>query len=62
MTSSYLQELGYDFNHDPIEYALGLIDESILSERQLALMCLKFMSHDDIRQMLDDSELSPRFL
>jgi hypothetical protein len=58
---THMQELGYDFENNPIEYTFGLIDESIVTEEQMISMCLKFMSHANIRQMLDDNELSPRF-
>jgi hypothetical protein len=56
-----MQELGYDFENNPTEYAFGLIDENIVTKEQMLLICLIFMSHEDIRQMLDDNELSPRF-
>lgn len=59
--SNPMTELGYDFDKDPRDYALGLTQENIVIERELLTACLMFMSHDDVKQMLDDNELSPRF-
>jgi hypothetical protein len=49
-----------DFENDPRDYAMGVAEE-LGNERYLLIACLKFMSHDDVKQMLDDNELSPRF-
>jgi hypothetical protein len=45
---------------DPRDYALELV-ESGHDPSNLLLCCLKFMSHDEVRDMLDANELSPRF-
>jgi hypothetical protein len=45
----------------PRDYALALVEDGHDPE-YLLLACLKFMSHDDVRGMLDAAELSPRFL
>lgn len=46
----------------PRDYAIELIENGNADARNLLLSCLKFMSADDVRDMLDDNELSPRFL
>jgi hypothetical protein len=50
-----------DFQENPLDYALQLIEEDRCDKEQLLITCLKFMSAQDIRDMLDDNELSPRF-
>jgi hypothetical protein len=49
------------FRNNPRDYALDLAMEGYVSEYTLLLACLKYMSHDDVRDMLDCNELSPRF-
>ena len=49
------------FDRSPRDYALELIDEGV-SALTLLTACLQYMSHDDVRDMLDANELSPRFL
>ena len=46
----------------PRSKALQMVDEGIISAEHLALCCLKYMSHDDVEDMLDANELSERFL
>jgi hypothetical protein len=48
------------FDTDPRCYALELLDNGVLADH-LLLCALKYMSHDDVREMLDMNELSPRF-
>lgn len=48
------------FDQKPRDYALELIDEGV-SALTLLTACLQYMSHDDVREMLDMNELSPRF-
>lgn len=48
------------FQSDPRSYALELVENGTSADH--LLMCaLKYMSHDDCRDMLDCNELSPRF-
>jgi hypothetical protein len=49
------------YKTDPRDYAMGLVDEGRTSTDYLLKACLAFMSHDQVREMLDDNELSPRF-
>lgn len=51
-----------DFQDDPRDYAEQLVEEGYTTEGNLLIACLKFMSYDRIREMLDDNELSPRFI
>ena len=48
------------FRRDPRSYALEMVDAG-LSAQILLEACLAYMSHDDVRDMLDANELSPRF-
>jgi len=49
------------FKDDPREYALNMVNDGGISPDHMLLCCLKYMSHDDVREMLDCNELSPRF-
>lgn len=49
------------FQWDPRDYALEMVDQGLMSADQMLLAALKYMSHDDVRDMLDANELSPRF-
>tara|TARA_Y100000310_G_scaffold335976_2_gene419365 strand:- start:325 stop:570 length:246 start_codon:yes stop_codon:yes gene_type:complete len=49
------------FKENPRNYALKLVEDSLLSNELLALVLLKYMSYDDVRGALDANELSPRF-
>lgn len=48
------------FNDNPRDYALELVEQGFSADH-LLLCALKYMSHDDVRDMLDCNELSPRF-
>jgi len=49
------------FDSDPREFALELVENQIVAADHLLLYCLKYMSSDEVRDMLDCNELSPRF-
>jgi len=49
------------FNTEPRAFALELVDLGMVSADHLLLCALKYMSHDDVREMLDMNEMSPRF-
>lgn len=51
-----------DFDNDPRDYALQLIEDGRCSFKTLAVLLLKAMSQDAVRDALDANELSPRFL
>ena len=42
--------------------ALALVEEGLVSAEEMLTMCLKYMSTDDVADMLDCNELSERFL
>jgi hypothetical protein len=50
------------FKSNPLQYAYDLIDEGRTNESNLLAACLKWMSHDQIRDMLKENELDPDFL
>jgi hypothetical protein len=49
------------FKTEPRDYALEMVENGLVTADHLLLCCLKYMSHDDVRDMLDANELSPRF-
>jgi hypothetical protein len=49
------------FKKDPRDYALEMVEQGLVSSDHLLLCALKYMSCDDVRDMLDCNELSPRF-
>ena len=46
------------FDSDPRDYALELVEQGY-DIAHLLLCALNYMSHDDVRGMLDANELSP---
>ena len=48
------------FKSDPRSYALELVEQGF-SAQNLLEACLVYMSTDEVRDMLDANELSPRF-
>jgi hypothetical protein len=49
------------FASDPRAFALEMVENQLVTADHLLLCALKYMSHDDVRDMLDANELSPRF-
>ena len=49
------------FERDPRDFALKMVEDGLVSADHLLLCALVYMSHDDVRDMLDCNELSPRF-
>ena len=47
---------------DSRDKALELVENGMVLEKNMLLMCLKYMSSDDVLDMLDCNELSDRFL
>jgi len=41
--------------------ALELVDNGMVSAEDMLVMALKYMSNDDVEDMLDSNELSERF-
>ena len=46
---------------DSRDRALELVEDGFVSAEDMLTMCLKFMSNDDVAEMLDINELSERF-
>ena len=42
--------------------ALDLVENGVVSAESMLTMCLKYMSTDDVADMLDCNELSSRFM
>ena len=49
------------FRKDPRDFALGLVEDGLVNMEVLLRACLGYMSMDEVRDMLDANELSPRF-
>jgi hypothetical protein len=49
------------FRKNPRSYALQLAEEGLVNTMDLLTAALNFMSYDEVREMLDANELSPRF-
>ena len=49
------------FQKDPRGYAIEMVDQGLVDARSILEACLVYMSHDEVRDMLDCNELSPRF-
>jgi hypothetical protein len=49
------------FETNPRDFALERVEEGFPTKRGMLLACLKYMSNDDVRDMLDCNEWSPRF-
>ena len=49
------------FRKNPRSYALQLVEEGLVNPIDLLTAALNFMSYDEVREMLDANELSPRF-
>jgi hypothetical protein len=49
------------FNPNSRDAALELVENGLVSAEAMLTMCLKYMSTDDVEDMLDCNELSERF-
>jgi hypothetical protein len=56
-----IEELVGNYTDNPRYYAFDLVDTGTVTSWDLLACALKYMSHDDVRDMLDANELSPRF-
>ena len=54
--------LSYKREPDARDKALELVEDGMVSAESMITMCLKYMSTDDVEDMLDTNELSERFL
>lgn len=46
---------------DARDQAIELVEDGIVSAKDMLVMALKYMSNDDVADMLDSNELSERF-
>ena len=53
--------LSYKREPDARDKALELVEDGMVSAESMITMCLKYMSTDDVEDMLDCNELSERF-
>ena len=56
------RKLRQQFMDNPTDYALMLPEIGKTTTTHLILCCLKAMDDDSIKRMLDNNELSPRFI
>lgn len=49
------------FKRDPRDFALGLVDDGMVDPMLMLRAALNWLSTDEVREMLDANELSPRF-
>ena len=49
------------FRKDPRDFALGLVEDGMIDPMMMLTAALNWMSTDEVREMLDANELSPRF-
>ena len=54
--------LSYKRTPDARDKALELVEDGMVSTENMLTMCLKYISTDDVEDMLDANELSDRFL
>ena len=54
--------LSYKRTPDSRDKALELVEDGMVSAEDMLTMCLKYMSTDDVEDMLDTNELSERFM
>ena len=53
--------LSYKRTPDSRDKALELVEDGMVSAEDMLTMCLKYMSTDEVEDMLDTNELSERF-
>ena len=49
------------FETDPRDFALRLVDDGMIDPRMMLITALNWLSTDEVRDMLDANQLSPRF-
>jgi hypothetical protein len=49
------------FKRDPRSFAIGLVDDGVVDPMLMLRAALNWLSTDEVREMLDANELSPRF-
>ena len=54
--------MNIQFKENARDKALELVEDGMVSAEDMLTMCLKYMSTDDVEDMLDTNELSERFM
>ena len=54
-------KLGKIMEHSLVDRLLTLLDEQLVTSEQVITMFLKYLSEDELAEMLDMNELSERF-
>ncbi len=49
------------FKRDPRSFAISLVDDGVVDPMLMLRAALNWLSTDEVREMLDANELSPRF-
>ena len=49
------------FRKDPRSFALELVENGLVRAEDLLMACVVYMSANEVQDMLDANELSPRF-
>ena len=49
------------FHRDPRSFALELVNDGMIDPMMMLTAALKWMSHNEVQDMLDANELAPRF-
>ena len=49
------------FKRDPRSFAMSLVDDGMVDPMLMLRAALNWLSTDEVREMLDANELSPRF-
>ena len=49
------------FRKDPRSFALELVENGLVRAEDLLMACVTYMSTNEVQDMLDANELSPRF-
>lgn len=57
----YDEGLNISRHVDYRDKAIDMVEDGLVAKDHMILMCLKWMSNDDVAEMLDANELSERF-
>jgi len=49
------------YQKDPRSFAINIVEQGLVDPMKMLIAALQYMSYQDVRDMLDANELSPRF-
>ena len=61
MVGQTSKEIDMTYETNPRDYALELVEDGVISPTAMLLAALKYMSSDDVADMLDMIGMSPRY-